>query len=260
MRIDVHVHGSRDRLTETPEEFVAQSRAAGVERAALIASPEETLKALKELPDYIIAVPRFDIDVAKVSEIHDAIDAGAAGIKFINPRFSYGDTRYDPLYAAISDRKKVAAFHTGYLGRGRAVAAPDHTDITLMRPAAVDCLSRRHPDLKILMSHYGNPWWEEAWKIAWSAPNVYADLCGGTAIYRSLLMWREMFAPNGELDEASLSKLLFATDEHIFQSGYVKSCEPFFAFYDRLLDAVGASEAQREAVNRGTAIQLFGLV
>ena len=46
-----------------------------------------------------------------------------------------------------------------------------------MRPAAIDCLSRRHPDLKILMAHYGNPWWEEAWKITWSSPNVYADLC-----------------------------------------------------------------------------------
>jgi predicted TIM-barrel fold metal-dependent hydrolase len=259
MRIDAHVHGDRDRLTGTLEEFVAQSRAAGVARAALIAGPEETLQALKELPDYIIAVPRFDIDVVKVGELHEAIDAGASGIKFINPRFSYGDTRYDPLYAAISDRKRVAVFHTGYLGRGRVANAPNHTDITLMRPAAVDCLSRRHPDLKILMSHYGNPWWEEAWKIAWSVPNVYADLCGGTAIYRSLLMWREMFAPNGKLEEVSLSKLLFATDERIFQSGYVESCQPFFAFYDALFDAVGASEAQREAVNMGTARALFGL-
>jgi predicted TIM-barrel fold metal-dependent hydrolase len=259
MRIDVHVHGSRDHSTGPLAEFAAQSRAAGVERAAFIASPEETLQALEDLPDYIIAVPRFDIDVAKANELHDAMDAGAAGIKFINPRFSYGDTRYDPLYAAISDRKKVAVFHTGYLGRGRVATAPNHTDIALMRPAAIDRLSRRHPDLKILMSHYGNPWWEEAWKITWSVPNVYADLCGGTAIYRSLLLWREMFAPNGKLDEVSLSKLLFATDERIFQSGYVESCEPFFAFYDALLDAVGASGSQREAVNSGTAVRLFGL-
>jgi predicted TIM-barrel fold metal-dependent hydrolase len=259
MRIDAHVHGKRGNWPGTAEEFVAKSRAAGVERAALIAGVEETLQALKESPDYIIAVPRFDIDAVKVKEIHDAIDAGAAGIKFINPRFSYGDTRYDPLYAAISDRKKVAVFHTGYLGRGRVANPPNHTDITLMRPAAIDFLSRRHPDLKILMSHYGNPWWEEAWKVTWSVPNVYADLCGGTAIYRSLLMWREMFAPNGTLDEVSLSKLLFATDMSIFEEGYVQGCAPYFEFYDKLFDAVGASEAQREAVNRGTAMRLFGL-
>jgi hypothetical protein len=42
------------------------------------------------------------------------------------------------------------------------------------------------------------------WKIAWSVPNVYADLCGGTAIYRSLTMWTEMFAPNGRLDKRVL--------------------------------------------------------
>jgi len=256
MRIDVHVHGDVSKLEGSPGEYAAQCRKLGIERIGLIEDPDAVFAAYRALPDFVIPIVRVDIDTVSAAEIQQHLEAGAAGIKFIDPRFSYGDTRYDPLYAAIAERGKVAVFHTGYLGREFA-AGSRPTDITLMRPAAVDCLSRRHPDLKILMSHYGNPWWEEAWKITWSTPNVYADLSGGTAFQRSLVMWREMLAPNGKLDEESVAKLLFASDVGYFEGG--PGVEPYFAFYDALLDTVGATEALRERVNRGNAVELFGL-
>jgi len=254
MRIDIHVHGALSDLTMSPDQYAERLRAKGIERAGLIGELSEVLAAYRALPDYVIPIPWFDMDTLSPVQIHDALDAGAAGIKFIDPRFSYGDPRYDPLYRAVHDRGKIAVFHTGYLAPEFS-RSPSHTDITLMRPAAIDALSRRHPDLKILMAHYGNPWWEEAWKITWSSPNVYADLCGGTAIYRSLNMWRGLFAPNGTLDPVSISKLLFATDDRIFEEAYDPN--PFCEFYDELFDAIGASEAQREQVNRGNAIRLF---
>jgi len=256
MRIDVHVHGDMDKLAVPPEQYVARCRALGIERIGLIEGPESVFAAHEALPDFVIPIVRADIDVVTAAQLHEHMEAGAAGIKFIDPQFSYGDTRYDPLYAAISERGKVAVFHTGYLGRSFG-AHSRPTDITLMRPAAVDCLSRRHPDLKIIMAHYGNPWWEEAWKIAWSTPNVYADLSGGTAFKRSLLMWRETLAPNGKLDEEGVGKLLFATDVGYFEGE--PDVKPYFEFYDALLEAVGATETLRERVNRGNALELFGL-
>ena len=258
MRIDIHVHGDLSNLEGSPSDYAASCRARGIERIGLIEDPDDVLAAHKALPDFVIPIARVDIDTVKAEQIHQYLDAGAVAIKFINPRFSYGDTRYDPIYSAISERGKVAVFHTGYLGRGR-LRLPNHTDITLMRPAAIDFLSRRHPDLKILMSHFGNPWWEEAWKIMWSSPNVYGDLCGGTAIYRSLAMWRETFAPNGKLHEASFSKLLFATDVSFFNHPGEEGFEPYFDFHDGLFDAVGASDELREKINRGNALMLFGL-
>lgn len=256
MRIDVHVHGDMKNLAVSPEEYAGQCRALGIERVGLIEDPESVFAAHKALPDFVIPIARVDADVVTAAQIHEYIDGGAVGIKFIDPQFSYGDTRYDPLYAAISERGIVAVFHTGYLGRGVS-ARSRPTDITLMRPAAVDCLSRRHRDLKIVMAHYGNPWWEEAWKVSVSTPNVYADMGGGTAFTRSLVMWREMLAPNGKLDEVALSKLLFATDVGYF--GGEPDVEPYFEFYDALFEAIGAPEAIRERVNRGTALEVFGL-
>jgi hypothetical protein len=68
-------------------------------------------------------------------------------------------------------------------------------------------------------------------------------------------MWRELFAPDGLLDPVSISRLLFATDGTIFEDAYDPN--PFCEFYDRFFNEVGASEAQREQVNRGNAIHLF---
>jgi predicted TIM-barrel fold metal-dependent hydrolase len=256
MRIDAHVHGNSSRLKGSPADYVKRCRDRGVEKVLLIEDPEPTMTAYRAMPDFIIPVPWVDIDKITVGEINEILAGGAAGIKFIDPQFSYGDTRYDPFYAAISAKGKVAMFHTGYLGIGVFERARP-TDITLMRPAAIDCMSRRHPDLKILMAHFGNPWWEEAWKIMWSVPNVYAELSGGTAYRRSIRMWAEMFAPNGVLDEASLGKVLYASDVSVFREN--EGFQPYFEFYDKLLDAVGASAQMREQVNRGNAIKLFGL-
>jgi len=256
MRIDAHVHGDFSKLKVSPQEYVEKCRAKGVERIVLIDDPEPTMTAYRALPDFVIPVPWVDIDKVTVSEISEILDAGALGIKFIDPQFSYGDTRYDPLYAAISAKCKVAMFHTGYLGIGVFERARP-TDITFMSPAAVDCMSRRHPDLKILMAHFGNPWWEEAWKIMWSVPNVYAELSGGTAFKRSMRMWAETFAPNGVLDPESLGKVLYASDVRVFIEN--EGFDPYFEFYDELFDAVGASPEMREKVNRGNALELFGL-
>jgi predicted TIM-barrel fold metal-dependent hydrolase len=256
MRIDAHVHGDISKLQASPAEYVARCRDLGIERIVLIEPPDRLFPALEALPDFLIPVVRVDIDATSPDELRQHFDAGALGVKFIDPRFSYGDPRYDPLYAAISESGKVAVFHTGYLGRPFG-ASSRPTDMSLMRPAAVESLSRRHPDLKILMAHYGNPWWEEAWKVAWSTPNAYADLSGGTAYRRSLLMWRETFAPNGKLDEESMGKLVFATDVRYFDGD--PDVEPYFEFYDKLFDAVGAGPALREKVNRSTAAALFGV-
>ena len=72
-------------------------------------------------------------------------------------------------------------------------------------------------------------------------------------------MWSAIFAPNGVLDDASIGKLMFGTDMSAFRAEYTGSVQPYTAFYDRLFEAVGASEAQRERVNRGNALRLFQL-
>ena len=108
------------------------------------------------------------------------------------------------------------------------------------------------------MAHFSNPWWEEAWKVSLSTKNVYADLSGGTAILRSTRMWAEMFAPDGELLEASIRKLCFGSDVPYFREGEF-SFDRYIVFYEKVFDAIGLSEELRDRVNRGNIRSLFGL-
>ena len=208
-------------------------------------------------------MPWVDIDRVTLKEINDCFDWGAKGIKFIDPQFSYGDPRYDPIYHTIDTRGGVCMFHTGYVSTGLDAygipSKPRPTDIALMRPSAVDSMARRHPKLKILMAHFGNPWWEEAWKITWSNPLVYAELSGGTAYRRALRVWEDIFAPDGNLDTETMNRILFASDVSFFSHPGEEGFEPYFVFYDKLFDVIGAPADLREKVNRGTAMELFEL-
>ena len=51
--------------------------------------------------------------------------------------------------------------------------------------------------------------------------------------------------------------MLYASDVSVFREN--EGFEPYFEFYDKLFDAVGASEEMRERVNRGNARMLFGV-
>ena len=61
----------------------------------------------------------------------------------------------------------------------------------------------------------------------------------------------------GVVNPDSVGKVLFATDMSLFRER--EGFQPYFEFYDKLFDAVGASPEMREKVNRGNAIKLFGL-
>ena len=86
----------------------------------------------------------------------------------------------------------------------------------------------------------------------------YADLSGGTAILRSIRMWAEMFAPDGQILEGSAGKLCFGSDTGYFREGEFPF-EPYIAFYEKLFDAIGLPVHVRERVNRGNIRSLFGL-
>jgi len=254
--IDGHVHGDVRRFRGSPAAYVRKIRRAGIHAVALIETAEEVLLARRRFGDFVIPVPRVKMHSCTRGEIERLLDAGCPGIKFIAPRHPYSDQRSWPLYDAIEKRRAVAVFHTGYLGFGGREDPP--VSMAHMRAAEVETVCRRFPDMKTIMAHFSNPWWEEAWKVSWSRANVYADLSGGTAFRRSLAMWAETFAPDGRLMADSLSKLTFASDVSYFH-GRAHGFGPYLDFYQALLDRIGAPARLRRAVWGGTVARLFGV-
>ena len=263
-RIEAHAH---TRLLSDPSSFtgsgaayVKRIRREGIDAIALLAPGETCKKAVSKFGDFIIPVAMYRLsehgqrDLRK--DMEHWLNRGCKGIKFISPLHPYSDERYWPMYQMVADHNAVAVFHTGYLGFPRKGPQIPPIQIVNMRPAYIDAIARRFPELRILMAHFGNPWWEEAWKICWSVPNVYADLSGGTAYRRSLNMWADTFAPNGELMERSLAKLCFASDTQYLHDG-PHGFQPYIEFYEKLLDRLNAPQRLRKLVWAGTAKKLF---
>ncbi len=272
MYIDSHTHGahaernSAGKLAQplmtawvpgkmTPQEYLKASFDVGIEKIVLLDPPKVTFELKRIFGEYVIPVPQVDMDIATPEDIGRLFEQGAVGIKFISPEKSYGHDSYFPLYDAILKRRGLAVFHTGFLAQeiyepGGLHGRRTFTDITCMRPAALDRIARAFPDLKILMSHFGNPWWEEAWKMISSHKNIYADFSGGTCSRRSMDMWAQIFSPDGKLDATAVGKLCFGTDGSYFtdDKGCINGIKGMIDFYERFMDRLKVPEELRQKV------------
>jgi len=264
MRIDAHAHGwwGVEPQPESLRAYLETCREKGIDRLVLIQAEKQLFETHAKCPDFVIPVAQVNIDAITPDEISRLIERGAKGIKFIGPLHSYGSDIYFPLYERIQHHGATAVFHTGYLMVGLFEKGglfgekPSLIDITDMRPASIDRIVRGFPELKILMAHFGNPWWEETWKMIATHKHVYADLSGGTAYRRSMLMWSEMFAPDGVLDVASAEKLCFGTDTTYFVKDRFNA-GLYIDFYNRFFDRIKLPEDAREKINCGNVLKLF---
>lgn len=257
MRIDSHAHGRASALQEEPAAYVRRMAAQGIEALVLIDEPDAVFASVQKMGSFVIPVPIIDMDHDGPDEAHRLFDRGARGIKFFLPHHPLGDERYFPLYEAVKARDGVAVFHTGYIMHDADYSSRFRVKLDDLRTAHIDTIERWVPHLRVLMSHFGNPYWEECWKVMWAHPTVYADLSGGTAILRSMLFWREMFAPNGQILEECLTKLCFGTDATYF--GADPGFDKYIEFHERLFDEVGAPPGLREKINSGNIRALFGV-
>jgi hypothetical protein len=78
---------------------------------------------------------------------------------------------YRPIYELLMRYKKVLAVHTGMLGSLAGKLKYAH-------PLCLDDVAVDHPDLKIVMCHFGNPFLSEAAAVMERNGNVSADLSG----------------------------------------------------------------------------------
>ena len=86
--------------------------------------------------------------------------------------------------------------------------------------------------------------------------NVYADLSGGTAYRKSMSMWSDMFAPDGELDAATAGKLCFGSDcRYFLKDNYPFG--PYVDFYERFFERLRMPADLREKINAGNIQALF---
>jgi predicted TIM-barrel fold metal-dependent hydrolase len=192
-----HHHGD----PEAPiplERSVALFREAGVERAVILnlearkahGTGLDNARALELCAPYedilsVFAAVDPHQGEAAAGELGRAVRAGCIGLK-LHP--GYQDFVPDELegaravYAAAQDLGVPVLFHQGTTRLQPAYIRP-------CRPVHLDRVAVDFPDLRIVVSHVGYPWVDEAVQVAWRNPNVWVDLAGILPRYYPPQVW-----------------------------------------------------------------------
>jgi uncharacterized protein len=78
---------------------------------------------------------------------------------------------FEPLYDYAESERIPVLFHTGD-------TAFSTGDLSRSHPLTLDRLSNKREELRIVLCHFGNPWFEDAAELIYKHPNVYADISG----------------------------------------------------------------------------------
>lgn len=103
-----------------------------------------------------------------------------------------------PIYELCQEAEIPILFHTGTTGLGDC-------EIKYSKPEFLDEVCQNHPDLRVVMAHFGWPWSDVAVAVALRNPNVFIDVSG----------WRPRYIPQGLLPYLNgilQDRFLFGTD------------------------------------------------
>lgn len=161
---------------------------AGIDKAVIVnmvsynrwgrAMPNDYLaKYTKKYPDLFIPFAGVDphMGLPAIYEIERAVkDLGCHGLKFHPAYQEFSPDNRElmwPIYEKCLELDIAILVHTGTTRMTR-------NSISGCRPLAIDAVATDFPDLRIIMTHFGWPWTEEALAVVWRHDNVYMDLSG----------------------------------------------------------------------------------
>jgi len=135
--------------------------------------------------------------------LEKAVDEfGFKGIKFHPPLQNFYPNDFElmaPIYKMAQKKGLPIVFHTGSTPFGKFCR------LDQANPMLLDEVAVKYPDLKIIITHLGTMWNNEAFMVVEKNPNVYID----TAAY--IYEIDELLTPN-LIDRIGADKIIFGTD------------------------------------------------
>lgn len=123
-----------------------------------------------------------------VDELRRAItELGLKGLK-LHPEaqaFYPNDPAFEPLWEVCEEFHLPVVVHVGMTGLGACVPGGSGIEFDYGRPMLMDAVAARHPELTVVMAHFGYPWHLEVLASALHKTNVWVDLSG----------WRPRYIP-----------------------------------------------------------------
>lgn len=115
---------------------------------------------------------------------------------------------FDKLYDYAESRGLPVLFHTGD-------TAFSTGDLARSQPLTLDGLANKREELRIILCHFGNPWFEDAAELIYKHPNVYADISGLVtpgAYAEKYAAWLAREISEAVYFAAGAEKVIFGTD------------------------------------------------
>jgi len=259
MVIDIHAHYPASDA-DFPERLVELLPQAGIDMICLFsagaafghASNEVILKAARKYPKQVIAFALVELGADSPDCVARYAGEGYRGFKITNPRSSYDDEAFCPLYEQMEKTGLPLLAHTGILMR---IANPPGVRVNSnwMRPICLDPVLRSFPGLNIIGAHLGVPWHEEASTMARLHPNYYVDLTGacwgGWRVNKTPDFFRYHFFWDGAWDKVLFGTDILALDELI----------PSKRCHDTMIQRLDLPAATVSKIYGGTAARLLRL-
>jgi uncharacterized protein len=196
---------------------------AGVDKSVIVAIDAETIhnykvsnelvaKTVEQYPDRLIGFASADPNKGEnaVGEFEKAItELGLKGLKLL-PHLvdlDINDKKIYPFYEVAQKLNVPVLFHTGTQFHAG-------TKIKYCRPLFVDEVAIDFPSLKLIIAHFGFPWWEEALAVVRRNPFVYFNIAG----------WGPKHIPKGVFQAANTylkGKALFGSDYPLLSRGRI---------------------------------------
>jgi uncharacterized protein len=209
-----------------PETLIAQMDEAGVTKSVLYAveapivyATNEYVHALcKGYPDRLIGFGSVRPDDPNAPEtLERAVkDLGLQGLKLHPPlqNFFPNDEAMFPVYAKCVELNIPVVFHVGTTPFGALVK------LSQANPLLIDDIAVRFPDLRIMLTHLGTLWHNEAFMVVEKNPNVFID----TAAYVSEI---ETILTPDIVRRIGPDKIIFGTDYPMPYAGEVHRMKDF---------------------------------
>lgn len=159
----------------------------------------------------IITVEPSRKHVEESLELAKANKGYAKGFKILLgyfPLYPY-DEVYSKIYDYAEKEDLPVMFHTG--DTATSTGSLEHA-----RPLALDVVANNRPNLKIVICHFGNPWFQETAEIIYKHPKVYADISGlftvGARYTRNYVNYLSRVLSEAIYFVGKADKIIFGTD------------------------------------------------
>ncbi|HSC27819.1 MAG TPA: amidohydrolase family protein [Vicinamibacterales bacterium] len=236
----------------------------GVSRAALIASipgdEESVAAAVARHPSRFAGFFMFnptapDADARLTRALGD-LKMRAVALFPAMHRFRLDSDQVAAVFDRSASARAAVFVHCGVLTIGvrKKLGLPSPFDLRLGDPLAVAAVATRHPNVPVVIPHFGAGLFREALMAADQCPNIHLDTSStnGWMRYHHGLTLDSVFRL--ALDVAGADRLLFGTDSSFFPRGWQR---PLFDAQMQALAAAGVDDEARAKIVGGNFERLF---